>query len=90
MRESSRRTGELMIKDIVEGLGERARQLLDDYAKLQPKHKPLTFDQVEEIWDHEIRPLIKDFKAMKDLQSGQKPPPENSRWYANWHVKYQG
>ena len=44
----------------------------------------------EEIWEQEVRPLIKDLDSMKDMRPGQKPPPENSRWYANWHTRYQG
>ena len=90
VRESSRRAGELMVADVVEKLGAMAKQLLEDYAGLQPEHKPLTFDQVEEIWEQEIRPLIKNFAAMQDLQPGQEPPPKNSRWYANWRVRYRG
>ena len=87
---SSRRAGELMVSDVVEKLGAMAEKLLEDYARLQPKHEPLTFDQVEEIWDQEIRPLIKDFESMQDLRPGQEPPPEDSRWYANWQVRYRG
>lgn len=90
VQNSSRRAGELMVSDVVKGLGARARQLREDYARLQPEHEPLTFDQVEEIWEQEIRPLIKDFASMQDVRPGQTPPPENSRWYANWRVQYRG
>ena len=89
-RESSRKVGELMVKDVVKELGAMARQLLEDYAKARPEHEPLTFDQVEGIWGEEIRPLIVDFASMQDLRPGQEPPPENSRWYANWRVRYRG
>lgn len=88
--ESSRRAGELMVAEAGDNLGAMGKQLLEDYAKAQPEHKPLTFDQVEEIWEQEVRPLIKDLDSMKDLRPGQKPPPENSRWYANWRTRYQG
>jgi hypothetical protein len=64
-------------------LGAKANELLETYAKLQPKHNPLTFNQVEEIWEQEIRPLLKDFASMQD---GEESPPKDSRWYANWHV----
>ena len=90
VRESSRRAGELMVKDAVKRLGAMAKQLLEDYQRLQPEHKPLTFDQVEEIWNREVQPLIKDLATMQDLGPGQEPPPENSRWYANWRVRYRG
>jgi creatinine amidohydrolase len=90
VRESSRRAGELMVNDAVERLGAMAKQLLEDYQRSLPEHKPLTFDQVEEIWSQEVQPLIKDLAAMRDLGPGQEPPPENSRWYANWRVRYRG
>ena len=88
--ESNRLAGERMVSDVVEKLGAAAKHLLEDYARLQPKHKPLTFDQIEDIWEEEIRPLIKDFDTMKDLAPGQKPVPEDSQWYANWRVRYRG
>ena len=66
------------------------KKLLEEYEQMKPERKPLTFDQVEEIWDEQIRPLIKDMSAMRDVSSGQEPPPENSRWYTNWQVRYKG
>jgi creatinine amidohydrolase len=90
VRESSRRAGELMASDAAERLGTMAKQLLEDYARAQPEHRLLTFDQVEDIWEQEVRPLIKDLAAMQDLQPGQEPPSEDSRWYANWRVRYRG
>ncbi len=85
--ESDRRVGELMVADLAQQLGVKAKELLKDYAELQPKHNPLTFDGVEEIWEQEIRPRLKDFASMQD---GEESPPEDSRWYANWHVPNQG
>lgn len=87
---SSRRAGERMVEDVVEHLGGMAKQLLEDYAKLQPEKDALTFDNVEEIWDQEMRPLIKDLAAMQDVRPGQEPPPKDSRWYANWRTRYEG
>ena len=40
--------------------------------------------------DDAVRPLIKDMATMKDLAPGQEAPPESSRWYANWRVRYEG
>ena len=88
--ESSRRAGELMVNDAAEHLGKMAKGLLEEYDKLKPEHEPLTFDGVEEIWDREMRPRIKNLAAMQDVRPGQEPPPKDSRWYANWHVKYEG
>jgi creatinine amidohydrolase len=45
VRESSRKAGELMANDAAKRLGAMAKRLLEDYARLQPEHKPLTFDQ---------------------------------------------
>ena len=88
--ESSRKAGDLMVSDAADTLWDMAQQLLADYEAAQPEHKPLTFDQVEEIWDQEVRPLIKDLDSMQDMRPGQEPPPENSRWYANWRTRYRG
>ncbi|MFQ6040829.1 MAG: hypothetical protein ACE5PV_08240, partial [Candidatus Poribacteria bacterium] len=86
-RESNRRVGEALVDDLVQLLGTKAEELLKEYAKLQPQHNPLTFDQVEEIWQKEIRPRLKDFASMQD---GESAPAEDSRWYANWHVPSRG
>ena len=86
-RESDRRVGEQMVADLVQLLGVKAKELLEDYAKLQPKHNPLTFEQIEAIWEQEVRPRFKDFASMQDSEES---PPEQSRWYANWHVPNRG
>lgn len=85
-RESDRRIGELMVADGVQRLGEKAKELLDEYSTLQPAHKPLSFDQVEEMWEREIWPRIGNFKAMQDPGEDREIPPQDSRWYTNWHV----
>ena len=82
-RESNRKVGEEMVSDIVELLASRARELLEEYDRLKPEHKPLTFEEVEVIWEREIRPRLKEFASMQD---GEESPPPNSRWYPNWHV----
>ncbi|MCZ6676402.1 MAG: creatininase family protein [Candidatus Poribacteria bacterium] len=84
---SSRRAGEQMVADLVQLMGAKSKQLLEDYAKSQPKRAPLTFERVEAIWEAEIRPQLKTFASM---QSGTESPPEDSRWYANWHVPDRG
>jgi len=89
-RESNRRIGERMVADEVRWLGGKAKELLDEYAALKSNQKPLTFDQVEEIWDKEVRPRLKSFETMKSLWGDQQPPPENSRWYSQWHVPDRG
>jgi len=86
-RESDLRVGEQMVADLVQLLGAKAKELLQDYAKLQPEHNLLTFDGLEEIWEQEVRPQLKDFASMQD---GEESPPEESRWYTNWHVPNRG
>ena len=54
-----------------------------DHARLNPGRQRLTFDDVERIWDDEIRPKMKDFASMQD---GAEPVPEDSQWFANWRV----
>ena len=80
---SDRRAGERMVQDIVDHLVVKARELLDEYARLKPNPTPLTFGQIEQIWNEEIQPQMKDFVSMQDGPNG---PPENSRWYPNWRV----
>ena len=86
-KRSDRRAGTLMLADLVKQLGAKAKELLEEYETLQPTHKPLTFDDVEEIWAQEIRPRLSDFSSMQD---GEESPPADSRWYANWHVPKRG
>lgn len=80
---SSRRVGEAMTADIVAHFGGKAEELLAAYAREVTDHTPLTFDDVEGIWEEEIRPKLKDFTSM---QEGDERPPEDSRWHANWDI----
>ena len=88
-RESARRVGERMVADEVGWLGGRAKELLDAYAKLNPVRQALTFDQVEEIWERNVRPQLKSFESLQNF--GDAPaPPEDSQWYAQWRVLDRG
>jgi hypothetical protein len=80
---SSRRVGEQMVADIVAHFGEEAKALLAAYKVEVSNHTPLTFDDVEGIWEDEIRPKLSDFAS---LQNPEQAPPVDSRWYANWRV----
>ena len=79
---SDRRIGEQMVTELVELLGEKGQELMAAYESSE-KHAPLTFEQVERIWEQEVAPRLSGFASM---QSGENTPPENSRWYANWRV----
>jgi len=80
---SSRRAGETMVADIVADFGEKAKELLAAYEQEVTDHTPLTYDDVEAIWEDEIRPRLKDFASMQNNDEG---PPEDSRWHANWRI----
>ena len=46
-----------------------------EYDRVQPTRAPLTFAQVEDIWEDEVRPELKNFSSM---QQAPEPPPEDS------------
>ena len=90
VQESDRRIGERMVSDEVRWLGAKATELLNAYAQLNAAHKPLTFDQVEEIWERDVRPRLKTFETMQNRWGNEGGVPEDSRWYAQWHVPDRG
>ena len=77
---SSRRVGEQIVADIVVHFGEKTRELLSAYKAEVSNHTPLTFDDVEGIWEDEIRPKLAEFASM---QPPEPAPPSDSRWYPN-------
>lgn len=80
---SNRQSGEKMVADIVALFGDKTKDLLTAYKKEVSNHTALSYDDVEGIWEDEIRPQLKDFASM---QNPDEAPPENSRWYSNWRV----
>jgi creatinine amidohydrolase len=89
-REANRRTGERMVADEVRWLGEKARELLAAYEAAKPEHRPLTFEDVERIWEEEVRPKLPEFATMQSVWGEQAPPLETSGWRANWAVPERG
>lgn len=86
-RESDRRVGERMVADEVRWLGEKARELREEYGRLKPRHTLLTFDDVEKLWETTVRPELKSFKSMQERWEGQTDElPPDSLWHANWRV----
>jgi creatinine amidohydrolase len=86
-RLSNRLTGQRMIADQVRFLGQKQRELLDQYAATPPRtpsHRPLSFADVERIWTDEIEPKLPDFQSMQYL--GRTPPPAGSRWLLNHEI----
>ena len=80
---SSRQVGEQMVTDIVAHFGEKTQELLSAYKAEVSNHTPLTFDDVEGIWEDEIRPKLTAFAS---LQPSEPAPPSDSRWYPNSQV----
>lgn len=80
---SDRRAGEQMVADIAAHFGEKSRQMLKAYEQEVRDQRPLTYDDIEGIWEEEIRPRLKDFASMQD---GDEGPPPDSRWHANWRI----
>ena len=86
--DTDRRMGERIVAGIAANLAAKGEELLAEYDRVQPTRKPLTFDEVEQLWEDEIRPRFGDFKSMLDLspEGSQQPPAEDSIWRANWKV----
>lgn len=80
--QSDRRVGERMVADEVRWLGEKASELLAAFEE-PSNRQPLTFADVERIWEEEVRPRLPEFETMKP-RWGDQEPPEGSRWRRNW------
>jgi creatinine amidohydrolase len=81
--QSQRKTGELMVADEVEWLGNKGRELLGVYDNIKPRHSLLTFRDVENLWHQVILLEVEEFETMKEIWAGQEPIPEDSPWCAN-------
>ena len=79
-----------MVADEVRWLGEKARELLAAYQAPPANRQPLTFADVERIWEEVVRPKLPEFETLKPRWGEQEPPPETSRWRANWQVPEWG
>ena len=88
--ESDRQVGERMVADEAQWLGAKAKELLNGYAGATPARQPLTFDQIEEIWERDVRPQLKEFESMQSHWSNDEGPSQDSRWYAQWRVPDRG
>ena len=65
--ESDRRIGERMVNDEVAWLGKKMAELLEDYAKQDiSERRPVTFQEVEQIWAETVTPALKTFETMKN------------------------
>ncbi len=83
-RQASLRRGQEIIEEVGNRLGKRATELLAEYGQLQPERRFLTYQDVEDIWEQDVAPLVKDFRSMQPLGENQEAPPEGSIWRRNW------
>ena len=84
--EANRQIGERMVADEMEWLGNKGRELLDEYIHLQPKHTLLTFRDVEDLWLRVVLPELQGFESMKNIWGWQSPIPDDSQWSANLEI----
>lgn len=89
VRKSDRRVGERMVADEVRWLGEKARELLDEYESGKPDHKLRTYEDVEILWETVVGPALAEFETMQNSWSAETLP-ESSVWHPNWRVPKRG
>ncbi|MCC7145257.1 MAG: creatininase family protein [Phycisphaeraceae bacterium] len=84
--QADRRVGERMVRDEVAYLGRRAKELLAAYDKDAPKeHKPVSFVELERIWQEVVKPNFVNFRCMQNVEPPNLPPAD-SRWSFNCHI----
>lgn len=81
--QASRLVGERMVADEVAWLGQKARELLAEYQRLQPQHTFSTFADVEQAWQELIIPALPEFQTMQPKWEGQPDLPDDSPWRKN-------
>jgi len=82
--DSDRRAGERMVRDEVDYLGQKVRELLAEYARIKPQHTLRTFRDVERLWETIIAPQLKDFLCLQpDYEGKGRRVPKDSVWYEN-------
>lgn len=85
---SDRREGQRMVADEVRWLGRKGQELPQEFRAVAPAVRLRGFDQVEELWEREIRPRVPSFKSMQDSPDGGGLPDVRvgSRWHLNWRA----
>ncbi len=81
--QANRRTGERMVADEVEWLGNKSRELLAAYEQLQPAHNFTTFETVERVWQEVVVPKLPGFQSMQEKWDWQQDLPKDSPWKLN-------
>jgi creatinine amidohydrolase len=87
-RQADRRVGERMVANEVAWLGQKAAEMLNDYAAQDASDRtPLSFMDIERIWATDVLPRLPEFQTMQYLE--RTPPPEDSRWRLNYTLPQQ-
>ncbi len=80
---SNRLAGEQMVGDIVQHLSKKAGEMIREYDSAEGPRTPVSFADLEDIWEKEIAPGFSDLASM---QIGSDPPPRDSQWYLNYEI----
>jgi creatinine amidohydrolase len=83
---ADRRVGERMVADEVEWLGNKGRELLAEYDRLQPAHRFTTFETVERVWAEIVVPRLPSFMSMQEKWDWQADLPAGSPWASNYKI----
>jgi len=79
--------GQRMVDEQVAWLNHEADRLIAGYREQAPaKRQPLSFADVERIWNETVAPVLPEFESMQAL--GRTPPPADSPWRLNYEVDY--
>jgi hypothetical protein len=78
---SSRRAGESAVFDLAEALGAKAAELIAAFDDESPESNPMTFGELEDLWEREFIPELRDYASMR---TDRPEPPPGSRWRKNW------
>ena len=85
-REANRRIGERMVADEVRYLGNKAKELIEEYDRLQPTVRLRTFVEVERLWSEVVEPALSGFRTMQEVEIPREALPEDSCWFANRRI----
>jgi creatinine amidohydrolase len=80
---ANRRIGEAIVADLSAALGEKAAELVTDFDRIQPVRRSMSFGLLEEIWEREFLPEIREYASMR---TERPEPPVGSRWRSNWNI----
>lgn len=84
-RQADRRIGERMVVDEIRYLSALADRLLAEHDHDEGR-KPLTFEQIEDIWNRDVKPVLHTFESLSLFHSEIGEPPEDSVWRSQYRI----